>query len=108
VMSVMSDQAVRIIASKNPFDGVTINLDFLGPAFKSTWQLWLGGAWGLGIIVLAFFMIRAMVGLKDAKNKKNPQKAEAAKGRVQGTAAALIGTVLLPMIVGALILAAGS
>lgn len=108
MMSVMSDQAVRIIASKNPFDGVSINLDFLGPAFKGTWQLWLGGAWGLAIIALGFFMIRAMVGLKDAKNKKNPQKAEAAKGRIIGTSAALVGTVLLPMIVGAIILAAGS
>ena len=56
MMSVVSDQAVRIIASKNPFDGVSINLDFLGPAFKGTWQLWLGGAWGLAIIALGFFM----------------------------------------------------
>lgn len=95
-------------ASANPFDGVSINLDFLGAAFKGKWQLWLGGVWGLGLVALAFFSIKAIVGLRNARNNKNPTKAEHSKGVALGTGISFALLLVLPMIVGGIITATGN
>lgn len=87
----------------NIFCGVTPNFDWLGPEFRTIVVVALGGALGLGLIALAFFLIKAIVGLRNAMNAKKPQEAEHARSVIIGTSIAIVALVLIPIIFGGLL-----
>jgi hypothetical protein len=86
----------------NPFDGVSINLDFLGPAFTTYWQWWLGGLWGAVLIVATFNLLLALRHLRHIKSENNAQKKSDAKGKLIGAIAWLGAAVILPVIIAAI------
>lgn len=93
---------------ENPFDGVGINFDFLGPEFTHVWQYFLGGVWGLVVVAAAFFVLLSVLSLRHIKQENNAQKQEKAKGKVIGAAATLGAAVIVPLLVGAVVFAANA
>ncbi|CAD6016051.1 hypothetical protein [Agreia sp. COWG] len=87
----------------NIFCGVKPNFDWLGPEFRSIAVLALGGVLGLALLALAFFLIKAIVGLRHAMSTKKPQEAEHARNVILGTSIAIVAIVLVPIIYGALL-----
>jgi hypothetical protein len=99
---------VRVLADdSNPFNGVKPSFNWLGSGFTGVWQAALGGFLGLALIALAFFFIKALLGLRHAMNVKKPQEAEHARNVMIGTGLGIIGVVLAPLLFVALTTAAG-
>lgn len=90
-------------AANNIFCGVGINFDWLGPEFRTIVVTALGGVMGLALIALAFFLIKAIVGLRHAMNAKKPQEAEHSRNVIIGTSVGIVALILVPVIFGALI-----
>ncbi|MWJ38224.1 hypothetical protein [Clavibacter michiganensis] len=85
-----------IAAGDNPFEGVTPNFDWLGDGFRNVWVPALGGVLGLALILLAFFFIKAALGLRKALDAKKPNDAEHARNTMLGTGIAIGVVVLAP------------
>jgi hypothetical protein len=90
----------------NPFCGVTPNFDWLGDGFNVVWVAALGGVLALALIILAFFFIRALVGLRKAMDAKKPNDAEHARNILLGTGLAIGGVILAPTLFVAITTAA--
>jgi hypothetical protein len=90
-------------AADNIMCGVKPNFDWLGPDFRNLAVIALGGAMGLALIALAFFLIKAIFDLRKAKRVKKPQEAEDARNVIIGTACAIVGVIMLPIVFGALV-----
>lgn len=90
-------------ASDNIMCGVKPNFDWLGPDFRNLAVIALGGVMGLALIALAFFLVKAIFNLRHARRVKKPQDAEEAKNVIIGTACAIVGVIVLPIIFGALV-----
>lgn len=90
----------------NPFCGVTPNFDWLGDGFNAVWVPALGGALGIALIILAFFFIKALLGLRKALDAKKPNEAEHARNVAFGTGLAIAGVILAPTLFVAITTAA--
>ncbi|MBF4625841.1 hypothetical protein [Clavibacter sp. VKM Ac-2872] len=90
-------------AADNIMCGVKPNFDWLGPDFRNLTVIALGGFMGLALFALAFLLIKAILGLRNAKRTKKPQEAEDARNVIIGTSAAIIGVIVLPILFGALV-----
>jgi hypothetical protein len=85
-----------VAAGDNPFEGVTPNFDWLGDGFRNVWVPALGGFLAIALIVLAFFFIKALMGLRKAMDAKKPNDAEHARNTMLGTGIAIAGVILAP------------
>lgn len=98
---------VSVLASacekNNIFCGVSVNFDWLGGDFRTIIISALGGVMGLGLIALAFFLIKAIVGLRHAMNAKKPQEAEHSRNVIIGTSVGIVALILVPIIFGGLL-----
>jgi len=90
----------------NPFEGVTPNFDWLGDGFRNVWVPALGGFLAIALIVLAFFFIKALMGLRKAMDAKKPNDAEHARNTMLGTGIAIAGVILAPTLFVAITTAA--
>ena len=86
-----------IVASGNPFDGVSPDFGLWGGAFTETWQRLLAGLWGAALVVTAFLAIRALVMMSNTKDD-NPAQYQQSKTSAVRTAAAIVGLLLLGVI----------
>lgn len=93
-----ASSATSVVAATNPFNGVGPDLNWLGGGFNSVWVGALGGFLGLCLIVLAFVFVKALVGLRHARNTKKPQEAEHAIGVLIGTGLGIAGVILAPVL----------
>ncbi len=90
-------------ASDNIFCGVKPNFDWLGPDFRNIVVIALGGVMALALVALAFFLIKAIIGLRHAMSVKKPQEAEHARNVIIGTSVGIVAVILIPIIFGALV-----
>ena len=86
-----------VLASGNPFDGVSPDFGLWGGAFTETWQRLLAGVWGVAVVVTAFLAIKAIVTMANAKDD-NPAQYQQSKTSALRTGAAVIGLLLLGVI----------
>ena len=91
----------------NPFNGVSPNFDFFGAQLHGALTLLLGGVWGLAIIVTGFLLIVSIFHVRHVNNTDNPQLKEKARGRLIGAIFTVVAVVCLPLIFGAILIAAG-
>lgn len=87
----------EVLASGNPFDGVSPDFGLFGGAFTQTWQRLLAGVWGAALVVTAFLAIKALVSMSNSKDD-NPAQYQQSKTSAVRTAAAIVGLLLLGVI----------
>lgn len=97
---------MEVLASGNPFEGVSPDFGLFGGAFTQTWQRLLAGVWGAALVVTAFLAIRALVTVSNTKDD-NPAQYQQAKTSAGRTAAAIVGLLLLGVIYTGLYALAG-
>lgn len=64
----------------NPFDGILPDFTIFGAEFTEVWQKLLAGAWGIALVIAAFFLIAG--GIRLAKSSNNPNERADARTQV--------------------------
>ncbi|MFV8175285.1 MULTISPECIES: hypothetical protein [Mycobacteriaceae] len=88
--------------SKNPFEGVTPTLEFLGPAFQNVWVRVLGTIWALAMGGVGVKLIFALYKMRAAKNGGYASEMTDNAAEVKTAATAFGGLTLLTVIIGAI------
>ncbi|MFJ2087504.1 hypothetical protein ACIOBK_33605 [Micromonospora chokoriensis] len=82
-------------------------MSVLGEAFQSSWVRAAGALWALMLAAAALYLGAAFVTMAQAKQTGNHHMMSEATSTVKTRLAALGGLVLLPVIVGAVVVAFG-
>lgn len=97
------DTLAAVVAQTNPLDGVSPDPGLLGGQFSSWWAKIMGGAWGISIVIAAFFLMKGIVSMGAAKKSHHPGDFRESKKEAVVAGAALGGLAGLGVIVGAIL-----
>lgn len=99
----MFAEAAPASAIANPLDGISPNMDALGPAFNSSWKRLGGAIWAVVLGILAFKVITST--LKRSKAKRNAASGDLAEATedLQEAGLMLLVCAMASVIIGAIL-----